>query len=162
MYLKKLYTANKGWFIAIMLFIFIQLGLDIKQAIDFSPAFHYGMYSGVIKPRAAYDVTEVWVNGKRLATQDFNPCGWDKVIQPVKLFSSQQSWNRGVWNNDIKRLLHFKDSTRYINSLTELHFKDWYVSYLQSFLHEKIDSIKIATTVYSFTGTQLVKNTTGN
>lgn len=162
MYLKKLYTTHKGWFIAIMLFIIIQLGLDVKQAISFSPVFHYGMYSGVMKPQPAYYVTEVWVNGRQLATKDFNPCGWDKVVQPIELYNNQQAWNSGVWNRDIKRILHFKDSSRYVNTITASGFNAWYRQYLQTFLHENIDSIRIATTTYTFTGTQLVKNTTGN
>lgn len=157
MYLKKLYTTHKGWFAAIMLFIIIQLGLDVRQDINFSPAFHYGMYSSVIRPPNTYTVKEVWVNGRRLATKDFNPCGWDKVYQPVKLFSNQQSWNSSVWNNDIKRLLHFTDSSKYVNTITGTYFKAWYANYLQTFLQQKIDSVRIVDANYTFNGTQLKK-----
>lgn len=156
MYLKKLYTTHKGWFIVIMLFIIIQLGLDVKQAISFTPAFHYGMYSSISKPQTSYAVQEVWVNGRQLKTKDFSPCGWDKVMQPIVLYSNQHNWNSSVWNNDIKRLMHFKDSAKYKNTLTETAFNTWYRSYMQTFLHEKIDRINIITTTYTFTGTQLV------
>jgi len=157
MYLKKLYTTHKGWFIAITLFIIIQLGLDVKQAITFSPAFHYGMYSSIIKPQDSYDVTEVWVNGRLLETKNFSPCGWDKVTLPADAYRNQQTWNSQVWHNDIKRLLHLSDSIRYTNTLTEAGFNAWYRNYLQAFLHEKLDSINIAVATYTFNGTQLVK-----
>jgi len=158
MYLKKLYTTSKGWFIVITLFVIVQVATDIRQDISLSPVFHYGMYSEVIKPQNTYVVTEIWVNGRRLQTKDFSPCGWDKVKQPVMLYKNQQSWNDAMWNADIKRLLHVSDSTKYINAITDSAFNKWYLNYLQTFIQEKIDSVRITTTNYNFTGKQLVKN----
>jgi hypothetical protein len=157
MYIKKLYHTNRWWFAAIVLFIAMQLFLNAKQGVVFSPVYHYGMYSGVIKPQSSYAVTEITVNGKKLRTQDFTPAIWDKISYTVELFKASRAWNSQLWNNDIKRLLPIKDSSKYINNVTGAAFNTWYKSYLQSILVDKIDSVAIAFTEYSFNGKALTK-----
>jgi len=157
MYLKKLYHTNKWWFAAVLLFIAMQLFLNAKQGVVFSPVYHYGMYSGVMSPEKEYQVAEITVNGKKLRTQDFTPAQWDKISYTVQLFHDQQAWNSLQWNNDIKRLMHVQDSSKYLNNISTADFNTWYKNYLQTILHEKVDSVAIDFTTYTFDGTKLTK-----
>ena len=157
MYLKKLYNTNKWWFALILLFIIIQLAMDIRQDIDISPVYHYGMYSEVMLPQKQYSVTQIAVNGTELQTKDFSPYEWDKIKLPVELFSKQQDWNTYVYNNEVKRLLHINDSTKYVNNISQQQFIAWYKTYLQNMLREKVDSVKIDHVVYEFDGNNLIK-----
>lgn len=154
MYLRRLYQQSKFWFIVIVLFAVIQLALNIRRDASISPFFHYGMYSEVIQPKHIYVVPEVIVNGKPLQTRNFSPQEWDKIIQPVVLYDAQKSWNSKIYNEHIKPLLHFEDSTKYLNNISDIGFYRWYKSYLQNTIHKPVDSLKISfnITVYSNQG----------
>jgi len=157
MYLKKLYNTNKWWFAGIMLFVIVQLAMDIRQDIAFSPVYHYGMYSETITPQKQYSVIEITVNGKKLRTQDFTPAEWDKIAYTVALYNNQQAWNINQWNTDIKRLLHLTDSSKYVNNINATSFNSWYKNYLQPILNEKVDSVAITTAQYQFNSKTLTK-----
>ncbi len=159
MYLKRLFNANKWWFVLIVLFIIVQLVMDVKQGISISPIYHYGMYSAVILPQKEYMVTEINVNGKKLQTKNFTPYQWDRITLPVDLFNRQQSWNTQVFNTEIKRLLHFTDSSKYVDTLTGQQFNSWYKNYLSEMLRIKIDSLSINTVPYIFDGNNLTAQT---
>jgi len=157
MYLKQLYAANKIWFIIIMLFIIIQVAMDVRQDIAASPVYHYGMYSNKISPQKEYSVIEIYVNGMQLQAKDYSPYIWDKINQPAELFKTQQAWNTDLWNTDIKRLLHIRDSTRYVNHITAQQFNSWYKNYVAGILYKAVDTIAINTSTWTFNGTQLIK-----
>lgn len=159
MYLKKLYTANKFWFIIIMLFAIIQLAMDVRQDVAMSPVFHYGMYSGTQLPQQKYLVNEIRVNGRLLQTKGFSPYQWDRIARPVEMFNKQQEWNSAEWANDIKHVLHFTDSTKYVNHITTAEFNTWYKNYLSNTLHEKVDTVEVSTARYVFNGITLIRQT---
>ena len=150
MYLRKIYQQHKGWFIFIMIFISAQLFINYKHGVVFSPFYHYGMYSSVINPQAYYGVTEIIVNGKMLQTKDFSPPEWDKIILPISMNNNQEEWNSSIYNNTIKRLLHIKDSSAYVNHYNTSQFQKWYKCYLADIIHEKIDSLEISNKMVSF------------
>ncbi len=157
MYLKKIYHTNKWWFIVILLFIIVQLGMDIRQDISLSPVYHYGMFSNVILPEKHYTVTEITVNDKKLQSKDLSPYRWDKIILAANLYHDQKNWNSLLWNTDIKRMLHLSDSSKYINNISPEEFNAWYKNYLQGVLHTKADSVSIDFIMYDFNGQNLVK-----
>ncbi len=157
MYLKELYYHHKFWFLFIVLFIISQLVINYKRGVVFSPFYHYGMFSEVIKPQKNYIVTEVFVNDTLLQTKDFTPYQWDKITLPVQMFYSQQQWHSTLWQRDIHRLLHVTDSSKYLNSITEKSFNEWYKNYLQIILHQNINDVKIKFTDYEFDGNELKK-----
>ncbi len=150
MYLKKLYQHHKGWFFFVVFFIASQVFINYKHGVVFSPFYHYGMYSEIIKPQKKYALIEINTNGKILQTKDFSPQEWDKITSPILLNNQQQQWNNEVYNNTIKRLLHVKDSTLYTNHYTQNEFYNWYKSYLQGITKTKIDSLNIRTKNVSF------------
>jgi len=144
-------------FVAIVGFALVQLLVNAKQGVVFSPVYHYGMYSGVTVPNTQYEVTEVVVDGQPLQTQNFTPAEWDKICYTVELYRHQQAFNQQLWGTTIKRLLHLQDSSKYTNTITGAGFNGWYIDYLESILHRKVETVDIRTVTYSFNGTALVK-----
>ncbi len=156
MYLKKVYRHNKFLFLFCILFVAGQLFINYKRGLVFSPFFHYGMFSEVIRVKNQYTVSEVSVNGKLLAAKDYSPAVWDDIMQPVELFYHQQM-SSNQWQVDIHRLLPFADSLKFVNSLSESDFKKWYRLHLQPVLKQPVDSVQIAFTDYYFNGKSLTK-----
>jgi len=126
MYLKKLYKQNKFWFVIVVLFAAGQLFFNYKNGVEFSPFYHYSMFSIKFSLKPDYEATEVVVNGKPLQSKDFTPNGWDNIVIPITQYEAQQSWNNLIYNTSIKRLLHTNDSTLYTNRLTKAQFDNWY------------------------------------
>ncbi len=157
MYLNRLYKTNKVLFVGIVGFAAVQLFINAKQGVVFSPIYHYGMYSGVTVPSKQYCVTEVVVDGQLLHTQDFTPAEWDKICYTVELYRSQQAWNHQQWGTTIKRLLHLQDSSKYTNHITDAYFNGWYKNYLESILHKKVRAVYVNTVKYSYNGTSFIK-----
>jgi hypothetical protein len=123
--------------------------------VVFSPFYHYGMYSAVMNPEKKYSVTEISVNGKLLQTKDFSPYVWDKINLPVQLYHTQDKWNQILWLQDISRLLHATDSSKYLNQITATGFSNWYRTYLQNVLHQSVDTVSIQWRDYVFDGKAL-------
>ena len=157
MYLKRLYRHNKILFRVIILLTGFQAVNNIRQDVSFSPVYTYGMYSKLIQPANTYTIPEIIVNGKMLQTKDFTPQRWDKIIQPVILFSKQQEWNHYLFESYIQRLLRVSDSTNYINHLSSSQFNEWFRQYLESILHYHISMLAIHFSVYNLNGGKLVK-----
>src|SRR5438874_750097 len=122
MYLKRLYHHNKFLFIIIVLFALAQLINNVRQDIAISPVYSYGMYSEQIKPLHFYVVPEVFIDGKQLQAKDFSPQQWDNITLPITEFYAQHQWNLYQWQHDIKRLLPFTDSSKFVNYITEQGF----------------------------------------
>lgn len=150
MYLKKLYQHNKFWFVVIIVFIAGQLFINYKRGVVFSPFYHYGMYSAIIKPDTLYNIPEVYVDGDRLAVKNFSPQEWDNIMQPVIKMNEQQKWNNQIWQTDIHRLLPFAEASKFTNSITKEEFDQWYLLHLQNLLDKKINKVKINFSDYNF------------
>jgi hypothetical protein len=151
MYLKKLYQQHKGWFIFIVCFALAQLFINYKRGVVFSPFYHYGMYSAVMQPQSIYIIPEIKVNGHLLQTKDFTPQQWDNINQPVVLYQKQQQNNSEIYHNTMQRLLHIKDSSAYINHITDTQFQLWYMHHLQIILNEQVDSVQINDAIKIYT-----------
>lgn len=139
----------------IILFIAGQLLINYKRGVLFSPFYHYGMYSEVIRPAAEYNVLEVYVDGMQLQTKDFSPQQWDKITLTADRFYNQQKWNSALFREDIHRLLPFADSVYFTNSITEENFNNGYRQQLESITGKKVNAFKIVFTDYTFNGTIL-------
>ena len=157
MYLKELYKVNKLWFVVVLCFIIVQLVMDAKQGASISPVFHYGMFSGYRPPQEIYSVSEIIVNGKLLQTKDFSPYPWAKIDGAATMFYTQTKENSHIWNHDVKRLLRIKDSSKYINNVSEEQFNVWYKKYLQGIIKSKVDSFSVNIANYVYNGQTLTK-----
>lgn len=157
MYLGRLFKQNKVLFVPVLVFSFLQLFNNIRQDASISPVFTYGMYSQIIRPQEKYFLPEIMVNGYQLETKNFSPQQWDKIVQPIILFSKQQLYNDTLFKNHIQPLLHVKDSARYTNQISAVDFEAWYKRYLQSLLSIKTDAVTIHWQQYYFTGSSFKK-----
>ena len=134
----------------IIVFIAGQLFINYKRGVVFSPFYHYGMYSSVIKPATQCNIPEVFINGERLAAKEFSPQEWDNIMQPVIKFNGQETWNNQLWQTDIHRLLPFADASKFNNSITKEEFDQWYLLHLQNLLDKKIDKVEVIFSDYNF------------
>ncbi len=148
MYLKQLLHHNKFWFAVIALFIVAQLLINFKRGIVFSPFFHYGMYSEVMKPKESYPVFEVIVNEEALQAKDFSPQQWDKIQQPLIYFNKHKQWNEQMLA-EANRLFHISDSSKFTNTLPKRSFYTWYQNYLSLVLKKPVTTLLIKQNNYS-------------
>ncbi len=126
MYFKKLYRQSRFWFVIVVLFAAGQLFINYKHGVEFSPFYHYDMFSLLFTAKPNYKATEVSINGVPLQTKNFTPNGWDNIVLPIIQYQNSQNWNSLIYNTVIKRLLHFNDSSLYTNQLSHQQFDAWY------------------------------------
>lgn len=135
MYLKRLYHQSKTWFVILLLFTMGQLYINYKRGLVISPFFHYAMFSSPVVPQSTYEVPEVWVNGKQLQTKDFSPNEWDNLVIPIVYYRYQQDYNAHVFVTGVQHFLHIKDSTKYVNHITDETFKNWYIQQVRQIVN---------------------------
>lgn len=150
MYFKKLYRQSKIWFVVAVLFAAGQLFINYKHGAEFSPFYHYGMFSGTFQKKLTYEATEVTVNGKRLQAKNFTPNGWDNIVLPITQYEAQKIWNSQLYNTTIKRLLHTKDSSVYIDQFSDEVFNQWYRQRIIRLLHVQDISVIIQYKILSY------------
>jgi hypothetical protein len=147
MYLRAVFRQSKWWFVVVIIFIACQLFINFKHGMVFSPFFHYGMYSEVMKPQQAYPVFSVSVNGEELRAKDFTPQQWDKIMQPVVYYSKHKEWNTAMFA-EVHRLTGISDSAKFFNRLTKNDFSFWYRQYLSEMLGKEIMNVGIQSKTY--------------
>ena len=131
-----------------VLFIIGQVLINLKRGMVFSPFYHYGMYSEVMKPQPGYTVFEIEVDGQPLRTADFSAQQWDQVMVPVAWYGKHREWNEHHFA-ELKRITGISDSTRYVNQVTKRGFYGWYQGYLSGILGREIRSVNIIQKTYS-------------
>jgi hypothetical protein len=154
MFLQKVYKHNKLLFALMITFIIGQLFTNYKHGMVFSPFYHYGMYSEVMKEKDTYGVFEIEANGKKLAAQNFTVQQWDEIILPLNYYSSIRTKSNALYNSDIKRLMNSihlnSNEDDYIQCCNSDGFESWYQLYLSNVLNEKINSLVIIYHLYQY------------
>jgi hypothetical protein len=154
MFLQKLYKHNKLLFALMIAFIIGQLFINYKHGMVFSPFYHYGMYSEVMKEKDNYAVFEIEVNGKKLLAQNFTIQQWDKIILPLNYYSSINTKSNALDYSDIKRLMNAihidANESKYIQTCNSKKFENWYQLYLGNLLNKKIDNLQIQYHIYQY------------
>ncbi|HSK13716.1 MAG TPA: hypothetical protein VK907_10905, partial [Phnomibacter sp.] len=79
MFLKEVYRHSRWMFAGMLFFALLQLAINYKRGMVFSPFYHYGMYSWPQPPRQFYQIRSVLLNGDTLRGKDLSPQRWDKV-----------------------------------------------------------------------------------
>jgi hypothetical protein len=153
MFLQQLYWHSKWMFTLVIIVITTQLFINFKRGMVVTPLYHYGMYSEAITPKQAYQVFEIFVNGKQLQGKDFTPWQWDKIVLPLTYYSGIPKSNQ-MYEEDIKRLLirlHLEPrQKRFLSTCDYAGFEHWYQLYLTSVLGEKVRNIEVKYRRYSF------------
>lgn len=148
MYLRQLYRNSKFWFIVVLLFIGCQLFINLKRGMVVSPFYHYGMYSGVMKPADQYPAFEIITDGSLLKTADFTPQQWDKIMQPLHYYTRHKQWN-GQMFLEVNRITGITDTSKYVTNLQKKEFFDWYKRYLSHSLDREVRSLVVQQKTYS-------------
>jgi hypothetical protein len=145
-------------FIAGQLYFNYRIGVVYSPGVFVSPFYLYGMYANVYKIEVDYSITEVEVNSHLLEGKDFTPQQWDKIMLPVKFYAEIKASN-SLYKTEIERLMKkISIQTREINfiqSCNDTAFKNWYTSYLQNIISEKINAIEIRQRIYQYKGHHL-------
>ncbi len=142
MYLKQLFRHNKYWFAVVLLFIFGQLFINFKRGMVFSPFYHYGMYSAVMRPEAQYPVFEVIADGQVLQAKDYTPQQWDKIMQPLLYYSRHREWNENMYR-ELHRITGMNDSAKYVNHIAKRGFYTWYQQHLARIIDRNIKTMAV-------------------
>ncbi len=153
MFLKQLYKNNKPIFILVVAFSLIQLFINFKRGMVAAPFFHYGMYSAVLDPKPTYYVWEIWINGKQLKEEKFNPWQRDLILQPVKYYSSINASNQ-LYHTNIQRLfnrVHLNpNSSKFLSNCNYPIFEKWYQAYLSKHISQPINQLSIVQREYTY------------
>ncbi len=139
-------------------FIAGQLFINYKHGVVFTPFFHYGMYSEVMKANDDYAVWEIEANNKKLQAADFSIQEWDKIILPLQYYAMIGICN-GVYLSDTKRLLKnigiTSDDKKFLNTCNLGSFEKWYIKYLQEITGTEIKNISIHSRTYQLNNYRL-------
>ncbi len=153
MFLNLLYKHSKLLFVLVMVFISGQLFINVKHGLVFSPFYHYGMYSQVMRPQNEYLVPEIVVDHVLLQGKDFTPWTWDKILQPVNYFTNIPASN-ALNKNEVTRLtpafLSFNKTSNFIQPCDYPGFMDWYKTYLTGILGRPVKTVEVASRKYTF------------
>lgn len=124
----------------------------------FSPFYHYGMYSQVMDPQTEYMVPEIVVDGKPLKGNDFTPWTWDKILQPVKYFTSIPASN-ALYKNEVTRLtpafLSSGKTANFLQTCDYPGFIEWYQKYLSHVLGRQVATVEVTSKKYRFSNGKL-------
>lgn len=129
------------------MFILCQLFINFKKGMVFSPFYHYGMYSEVMKPQQSYPIFAVIIDGKELKTKDFTPQQWDKIIQPLVFYSKHKSWNAEIFDH-ARKITGVSSYSYYHNRITKKEFNIWYQQYLSELFDKEIMQVNILYKTY--------------
>lgn len=130
MFLKKVYRHSKLMFAGMLFFVLLQVGINVKRGMVFSPFFHFGMYAAPQKPASTYVINTVMVNGDTLRGTNFTPQGWDKI--QYNLFRTWQSrCDTAFFRDQISRLykkarLPAPNRNAFINTMPFEDRMQWY------------------------------------
>ncbi len=142
-----------------VLFAAGQLFINYKHGVVFSPFYHYGMYSDVIKVYEHYGVFEVKANGELLAGKDYSPQQWDKIITPLYYYKNIRENSNKMYENDIERLmkaLHLSpDEKHYVQTCDEASFISWYKRNLENITGKTIQDVHVKFRTYSYSNAVL-------
>ena len=163
MFLKQLYKHSKLLFLLVIVFICGQLFINVKRGLVFSPFYHYGMYSEIMKPGTEYVVPEIVVDGTLLKGRDFTPWAWDKILQPLNYFTAIPLSNTR-FNNEVKRVMPSFLSTQKTNNFLQACdypvFMEWYKNYLSDIINKPVRTVDVTYRNFRFSNGKLEPTST--
>jgi|GEM_PF-1508945 len=152
MYFKQLIRYKPRYFLLVVLFVLVQIFINLKRGMVLTPFFHYGMYSQQMPPQKSYEVLEVWVDRKKLRGQDFLPWQWDKIMQPLVYFKNISA-NNLLYYSNVKRISAAvflpADSTDFIINCQYPLFEQWYSRYLSTILKRPVTKLDLVVRHYN-------------
>lgn len=154
MFLKEVYRHSKLMFAGFLFFIVLQLAINVKRGMVFTPFLHYGMYSWVQKPRHEYWVNRVITYRDTLRGGNYSPQAWDKIyytLDELYATSCQQSF----FSNQVQRLyakarLPIPESNKFLVGQTPAELLEAYKKWLPSQINLNKDSIRVVSNKFIY------------
>lgn len=160
MYLAKLYKWNKVLFVLAVFLVCTQLFINLKRGMTATPFLHYGMYSQKFHLPKEIQVWEVYIDNKRLELSELSAKNVDNIIEPARIFYSNQS-SRELYETTIKRILAFLKMSaaekEFDTDIATQAFQEWFKTRLQNILNKNISNIKVYQNTYAVNDTSLAK-----
>jgi len=141
-------------FAGMLFFVALQLAVNAKRGMVFSPFYHFGMYAAPVKPVLSYPIATITVGNDTLRGSDFSPQGWDKIQYNLYMVWKSRC-DTAFYQDQVFTLLHkyglrTPPKSLYVNNLS---FEERLENYKNTVgrLTGKIDStITISRTAYRY------------
>ena len=136
----------KGLFIV---FIVLQIGVDLAHSVTFFPFVHYGMFSAVEPRPDSVQVYEIEVDGLRLQPDGWPVYRWDMVQTPLEAYDKQTATRDYAFDKDrLQKGMRWVGCGSLYSALkTNLdntgNFPSWYKSYLGGLLGRRIGRLRV-------------------
>jgi hypothetical protein len=145
-------------FAGMLLFATIQLAVNYKKGMVFTPFFHYGMYSAPAEIKKEYTINIVTIGGDTLRGKDFTPPQWDKIQYTLNQIIASNC-DSDFYTHQVSRLfkkagLPAPNTVLFINKRTSEAQISLYKKWLAKQLNRNSESVEVAQGTYRYqTGT---------
>jgi hypothetical protein len=149
----------KGLFIV---FIVLQIGVDLAHSVTFFPFVHYGMFSSKEPRPDSVQLYDVIVDGRPLDPAGWLVYRWDMVQVPLEAYDKQTATRDFAFDKDRLRqgMRWIGAGSLYSALKTNLdnsgNFEAWYKSYLGGLLGHRIQNLRVEKTWYRWQDGRLV------
>lgn len=136
MFLKELYRHSKVAGIAVCIFLFTYIFLNIKWGIVAAPVFQYGMYSSPQHLKDTQVIYLVTFNTERVNFAALSYPQTDMLQLSLLYYEKQKDVNETVYQT-MHRFLGFTglmDHGKYTNHLSDQEFNLWFLKKLENIL----------------------------
>ena len=137
---------SKGLFIV---FIVLQIGVDLAHSVTLFPFEHYGMFSAIEPRPDTVQLYEIFVDGQRLQPAGQAIYRWDMVQTPLEAYDKQTATKDFAYDKDrLQKGMRWAGagslySALRINLDNKGDFLSWYKSYLGGLLGHRIGSLRV-------------------
>lgn len=155
MFIKKLYHHSKPLFFIIVSFLLVFAFLNIKWGAVATPAYQYGMFSGIMHRSDTQRLYQVFVNDQPFDISPWSFAERDILLVSLKKYKSEKEANSAVFNT-MKRLLApvgIGKSMRedvYTNRITSSVYTNWLKYLLQKMSGNKVTKVTVYSCLYKW------------
>lgn len=150
----------RGLFI---IFIVLQIAIDLAHSVTFFPFVHYGMYSQILPRRDSVQVYEITADGKRLTPTDMIIYRWDMVQTPLEAFDKATATHDFAFDKEkLQQGMHWVGCGALYTALRANfdntgRFPPWYKSYLSGMLGRPIGRLTVEKAWYRWQDGRLTR-----
>ena len=161
MFLKDLWQYNKITAQFFLLFIAAWLFINIKQGAVATPLLQYGMYSEKYHQGDTLQVIRLYVNNQPLDFSTLSMSARDQLQVSLENYRMQQPTNERVFTT-MQRVMNriglgkWMKKERYVNSITDQQFTDWYKVLAERITDRKIIHLAAFQQKYAWQNRRLI------
>lgn len=132
-----------------IVFIALQVGIDLVHSVTFFPFTHYGMFSAVDPHPDSVQLFDITADGEHLQPSGFAIYRWDMVQTPLEAFEKQTLTHDYAFDKDrLQQGLQWIGAGAVCTALkinldNTGDFTAWYKSYLGGLLGHPISKLRV-------------------